>query len=184
MYKYVINYKDFDGVNKTKNLYFHLTTAEVLDLEYVNGYKIAEKAKDIIDGSKSNDEKLMEKGNIAAYTLFKDIIKASYGVKNQNGEFIKRTPDGTPLYLGFETTEAYSEFFMKLLTDGNLAGQFLNEIIPTQQIQDFANKARGTQYNTQNINNQIAQNQMENKLPQNTYPSTPIGNDTFSTSLY
>lgn len=163
MYKYTINYKDFDGTNKTRNLYFHLTTSELLDLEFVKGYKIAQKVQEIMDGTKSDNPTIKEQGNKASYMLFKDIIEAAYGEKSSDGNFVKRSLEGVPLYLSFETTEAYSEFFMTLLTDGDLAGKFLSEVIPSQSIQNFADRVQknNSGYNTTGINNQI-NNQLGN----------------------
>ena len=78
------------------------------------------------------------------------------------GNFVKRDEYGNPYYLKFETTEAYSEFFMTLLTNGDIAGKFLSEVIPTANMQKFADKVNNTNYNTTNINNQI-NNQMNNQ---------------------
>ena len=59
--------------------------------------------------------------------IFKDLILKSYGEKSPDGKRFVKTVD---LRECFTQTEAYSELFMELSTNAELAAAFVNGIIP------------------------------------------------------
>ena len=67
--------------------------------------------------------------------LFKEIILKAYGVKSDDG---KRFIKNQEVRDEFEQSEAYSELFMKLVTDADAAQKFINGIIP----KDIANQIK------------------------------------------
>lgn len=114
-------YKDYNDVERTEEHLFHLSKAELIDLELstVGGYK-----------------KLIE--NIIAakdlpnlYKYFKELILKSYGIKSADGKrFIKKV-DGRRLVDDFVETEAYSILLEELVTNAEVAVAFVNGIMPS-----------------------------------------------------
>lgn len=130
MYKKTLTYEDFEGNEVTKDFYFHLTEAEITEMEtsVEGGYgtylkKIAKE---------KNTEKLIE--------YMKFLIGKSYGIKTEFG-FTKVAPDGAPAIRYFESTNAFSELFMLLATNDLEAVEFCKGILPKKlrdQVSDEA----------------------------------------------
>lgn len=118
MVKKVIKYTDFDGNERTEAFYFNLTKAELAEMEMSTDGGMAKKLQTIID---SNDAPTIIK-------CFKDMIFKAYGEKSDDGRtFIK----SEEISKKFESTQAYSDFFMELITDAKKAAAFANELIPS-----------------------------------------------------
>lgn len=126
MIKKTITYKDYEGKERTEDFYFNLSQAELAEMELVN-YKtgFAQKIQAIVDS---------EDGR-AIMDLFKSIIKDSYGVRTEDGRSFIKTEEA---YLAFAGTEAYSQLFMELVTNGTQASFFINGLLPS----DLAAKAK------------------------------------------
>lgn len=117
MLKKTITYTDYNGTEQTEDFYFNLSKAELMEMEisYEGGF--AEMLKRIVD---AQDGK-------AIMNTFKDFILKAYGVKSPDGKrFIKKEE----LSEEFSQTEAYSQLFMELVTDADMAAKFINGIIP------------------------------------------------------
>ena len=125
MIKKTITYTDFNGGERTEDLYFHLTKAEITKMEMsVNG-GMAERIQRIV--SAQDQPAIIE--------VFEDLIKKSYGVKTPDGRgFVKRKED----LESFMATEAYSQLFMELATDSDAASKFVNGIIPADLSKQIA----------------------------------------------
>jgi len=117
MIKKTITYKTLDGVEFTEDFYFHLSKAEVLEMEMgitggmtqmINKIVAAQDGKKIID-------------------TFKTLILKSYGIKSDDG---KRFIKNQEVRDSFEQTEAYSILFMELATNADSATAFVNGIVP------------------------------------------------------
>lgn len=117
MFKYKITYTDYNDKEQTKDLYFNISKAEMITLQYSEKGGFDTRLETIV---KSDDNSLIMK-------TFMEIVDFAYGVKSEDGSrFIK-----SPEYLQeFKESEAYSEFIMKLLTEDGLAEKFTNGIIP------------------------------------------------------
>ena len=119
MYKTTVTFENFEGEKVTKDLYFNLTKAEImkLQLSYKQGFdKYVEDIIDPLDGE-PDPQKIMD--------LFEMLILKSYGVRTEDG-FIK-SPEKAQ---AFVSTEAYSELFMKLLSDEKAQIEFFMGIMP------------------------------------------------------
>lgn len=117
MYKRSITYTDFDGVERKETFYFNLSKAEITQLELETPGSFSGYIQQIID-AKSTTELIK---------LFKKFIDLSYGIKSPDGRrFIKNQEALTE----FKETEAYSEFFMDLVSNTDLAIEFMNGIMP------------------------------------------------------
>lgn len=117
MYKKQITYTDYNGVMRTEDFYFHLSKAELAEMELskVGGFEAY--INRIVEAD--DREKL-----IAA---FKDLILKSYGVKDETG---KRFVKSEELSTAFSQTEAYSELFIELITNTESAIEFVNGLVP------------------------------------------------------
>lgn len=113
-----ITYKDFDGNQRTETFRFNMNNAEIVDWIVSSGnytldkvlLRISEErnAKDIVN-------------------TFKDLVKRSYGEKSLDGRQFVKNED---VWNRFYQTEAYSQFFMELISDAKKASDFFNAIIP------------------------------------------------------
>ena len=117
MIKKVITYVDYNGKERTEAFYFNLTKAELTEMELTTNGGLADHIQRIVDAQDS--KQLIE--------LFKSILLLSYGEKSPDG---KRFIKNQELRDAFSQTEAYSQLYMDLVTNTELAIEFVNGIIP------------------------------------------------------
>jgi hypothetical protein len=123
--KKAITYEDFNGERVTEEFFFHLSKAELIELELSHDGGLSESLQRIIAA---------EDGK-AIIAEFKNIILTSYGQRSPDGRrFIKNQQ----LRDEFESTEAYSELFMQLVTDTEEAILFINGIVPAGMAEEAA----------------------------------------------
>lgn len=122
MRKETITYTDYDGEERTEDFFFNLSKAELLELQMSWDGGLEKVLRKIV----------AEKDNKRIIEMFKLIISKAYGEKSIDGKkFLKEDIDGHSLFKqNFEPTEAYSWLFMKLATDDDYAGDFVNQIMP------------------------------------------------------
>jgi hypothetical protein len=112
-----ITYTDFNGDEVTEDFYFNLTKAELIEIEMAHEGGLSESLKKIV---KSEDgAKIMAE--------FKYIILMAYGERSLDG---KRFSKSQHLREQFESTEAYSELFVSLVTDPEAAAEFVQGVMP------------------------------------------------------
>lgn len=112
-----ITYTNFDGETVTEEFAFHLSRAELIEMEMSKEGGFAAYLQKIVDAQ--DGQKLVE--------TFKDLVLKSYGKKSEDGRrFIKNEE----LSREFQETEAYSELFMQLATNTDAAIEFVNGIMP------------------------------------------------------
>lgn len=118
MIKQTVTYKDFLNEEQTEDFYFHLTEADVIELELsANGNSL----------SAWTDKIVKSQNGAEIIAVFKKIIAVSYGVKSDDGRrFIKNEE----ILAEFKSTNAYSKLFMSLATDAGVASTFVNGIMP------------------------------------------------------
>lgn len=116
-----IKYVDYDGNEREEEFRFHLSRGELLDMQMSEYGGLDKLLQKIID----------TKDTVKLWEYFKTIVLDSYGEKSPDGRnFIKRNPDGSRLVNNFITTEAYSVLMMELVSDADIASDFVNGIIP------------------------------------------------------
>lgn len=116
MYKITKEYTDYSDNKRTEDFYFNLTEAECLEMEMSTDGGMEQMLRRII--------KAQDMPTIVA--TFKKIILKAYGEKSPDGRrFIK----SEELSTAFSQTEAYSELFMELSTNAELAAKFVNATI-------------------------------------------------------
>lgn len=117
MIKKTMTYIDFNGVERTEDLYFNLTTSEVMEMEMSTKGGLAESIQRIIS---AQDQPAIIK-------IFKDLIVRSYGVKSPDG---KRFIKNQEVIDEFVQSQAFSDLFMELATDADKAAEFINGVVP------------------------------------------------------
>ena len=125
MLKETIKYTDYDGNEREEDFYFNLNKAELTEMQLSADGGLEKRIQKIV--SSQNGKEIM--------ALFKEIILKAYGVKSDDG---KRFIKNQEVRDEFEQSEAYSELFMKLVTDADAAQKFINGIIP----KDIANQIK------------------------------------------
>ena len=123
MYIKRIEYEDYDGNKRTKEAYFNLNKAELLELQMSWDGGLEKVLKKIVE---EKDQKRM-------IEMFKMIILKAYGEKSLDGDRFVKTPEITE---AFTQTEAYSELFMELATNDKAAADFINGIMPKNIVEE------------------------------------------------
>ena len=128
MFKYEIPYTDYNGVERKETFYFNLSKAELMEMELSTQAGVEEMIRVMIA---TND-------NAKIVGLFKDLILKSYGIKSEDGRrFIK----SQELREQFEQSEAYSEFFMRMVSnEDDLQTKFINGVISGTNVPNMDEK--------------------------------------------
>lgn len=143
MFKTNIKYTDYNGVERDEPFYFNLSKAELMEMELSTTAGMEEKIRMLIS---TND-------NAAIMSTFKDLILRSYGIKSEDGRRFIKTKE---LRDQFEQSEAYSEFFIQIISDSSFQQKFINGIInganvPEMKEEDAIAKLKELGYDTSRI---------------------------------
>lgn len=118
MLKKTITFENFEGKEVTEDHYFHLSKADLVELEMTHKGGLQAYIERVVQ---SQDGR-------AIIEEFKRLILMSYGKKNPDGSrFIKNQE----LRDDFLSSPAYDVIFMELVTDADKAAAFVNGIIPS-----------------------------------------------------
>lgn len=118
MLKKTVTYTDYNGVERTETFYFHYNEAEILDMEMSTEGGFAERIQKIIDA----------KDQVSLMQVIKKFVIDAYGVKSEDGKrFIKNDAVRTE----FLESPAYSQIWMELVMDDEIAADFINNVIPS-----------------------------------------------------
>ena len=98
-----LTYVDFGGTERTEDFYFNLTEAEVLNLSLSKEGGMEAYIKKIVNA----------KSQLELVKLFQDVLRISYGKKSEDGRRFEKSPE---IFADFEATQAYSDFYMSLVT--------------------------------------------------------------------
>lgn len=118
MLKKTITYNDLDGNQVTEDFYFHLSKAELTEMELSHGGGMREYLTEIVKSENG--------GKIIA--AFKDILAKAYGQRSADGKSFIKSPEISTYFMG---TEAFSQLFMELVTDAKASSEFVAGIMPT-----------------------------------------------------
>lgn len=124
MFKRTIKYTDFDGTDREEDFYFHLSKAELVEMEMSKPGGMEKYITKLVQGLVSEE----------IIAVFKDMLLKSYGEKSDDG---KRFIKSSELSKAFSETEAYSILFYQLITDAKLASEFINGLIPADLAKDL-----------------------------------------------
>lgn len=114
-----ITYQDYRGNTKSKEFCFNLSKAELAEMELST-----------VGGLHDMLKKIMETEDMPQIVaIFKQLILKSYGEVSADGErFIK----SKEMSEAFSQTDAYSELFMELAQNPDVAAAFVNSVIPEE----------------------------------------------------
>lgn len=132
MLKKTITYEDFNGDTVSEDFFFHLSKAELVELELSHRGGLSEALKRIVA---SEDGK-------SIIAEFKNIILGAYGKRSDDGRRFIKTQE---LRDEFESSEAYSVLFMEMVTDAEAAAEFVNGVIPKNLAEEAAKLAARTE---------------------------------------
>lgn len=121
-----IQYKDLEGNNVVGEFWFHMSVAEMLEME-----------KEVEGGMKAVVQKIVDtEDETKVLPLLRDLISRSVGKKSSDGRrFLKTREDKSDLV----DSDAYSKLMIELLTVPNAAVEFFNGVAP-KDIHELAQK--------------------------------------------
>ncbi len=116
MYKITETYTDYNGVEKTEDFYFNLTKTDILKMELSEEGGMDQRLDRLV---KTKDMK-------EAIKVFEGLLLLSYGIKTDDGRFVKSEEARQK----FMSSAAYSEIYFRLATDPDEAQKFVEGVIP------------------------------------------------------
>lgn len=118
-----IKYTDYNGTEREEKFYFHLNKAELMKMQF-----------SVKGGFEAHLKRLLETQNEPEIMkIFEDFVDKTYGVKSPDGKsFIK----DEQILNEFKQTEAYSEFFMELMSSQKAQLDFIKGIMPDAMLAD------------------------------------------------
>ena len=125
MFKKEITYTDFNDDTVTEVHYFHLSKAELIELQMSKKGGLDKWIENII--ASSDGKVIMEE--------FKRLILLCYGEKSDDG---RRFTKNAAIREQFASSEAYSTLFVELCTDSEAAAAFVNGVVPKNLEKGFA----------------------------------------------
>lgn len=125
MYSETMTFIDFDGMQRTEKFYFNLTQQEVLKMDICE------------DGGmiKSLEKIIAEADGKRLYQRFESIVDTAYGEKSLDG---RRFMKNEEILNKFKQTNAYSDLIIKLATNAEYAANFMNSILPVNNVPNAA----------------------------------------------
>lgn len=152
MYKKIIKYTDYNGVERKEPFYFNLEESDIMRYNFSvdgpNGYQ-----------SKLN-RLLATQKTAEAYKIFEEFICDSYGVKSDDG---KRFIKNQEVLEEFKQSRAYSELLMELITVPGAATEFFNGIMPPALLAQINAKVTNGQIDLEDYDKLVYGN--ENEAP-------------------
>ena len=138
MIKKTITYDGYDGKTYSEDFYFNMSQSELTEMELVH-YQEPEFTVVNQDGpptvhtgmaaylqrttSSGDGRKIVD--------LFKNIVKDSYGIRTQDGKSFIKTEAA---YQNFAGTLAYDKFFVELVTQPDIAADFIKGLLPANLV--------------------------------------------------
>lgn len=127
MFKKEITYKDLNGVEKTKESYFHFFESEIFEMEMSEKGGFAETIHAMINAE-----------DVPTLTrVIKDFVLKAYGIKSPDGDQFIKSPE---ISTAFSQTGAFSALYMELVSDDEKAAEFINALIPEEMRKSIAER--------------------------------------------
>ena len=125
MIKKTVTYKDLNGKERTETFYFHYFESEIMDMEMSEEGGLAERIQRIIDA----------KDQASLLKVIKKFVIDAYGVKSDDGRRFNKSQEVKD---AFVECPAYSKIYMELLTNDELAAEFVNKVVPEDMAAQLA----------------------------------------------
>lgn len=137
-----VTYEDYNGNQRTDELWFNLNKTELLKM-----------AMDLPEGTLPEDPanadnnllaaQLFEKlGNKGILEFMETLILKAYGVKSEDGRRFIKTPE---MAVEFSQTPAFDAIMMEFMTDQDAAAKFVNGVIPANVVEQMTDSIPGPQ---------------------------------------
>lgn len=126
MLRKTLTYDDYNGVSRTEDHYFNLTQAEIIKWLMTSGDYTLDQVLIRLSEERNGKEIIR---------IFEELLHLSYGRKSLDGTRFEKSEE---LWKNFSQTEAYSNLFMELVTDGAKAAAFINGVIPKNLAESVA----------------------------------------------
>jgi hypothetical protein len=117
MLKRTITYQDFDNNERTEDFFFHLSQAEITQMDMSTPGGLVEKIQRIVDA----------KDGTEIMKLFQEIILKAYGRKSADGRLFEKSEQ---ISREFTWSPAYDILFMEICSNPDKAAAFINGIVP------------------------------------------------------
>ena len=117
MLKKTITFEDFNEKTVTEEHFFHLSKADLLELEMSADGGLEKRLTAIV----------ASQNNRAIFSEFRKILLAAYGKRSEDGKRFIKTQE---IRDEFVSSEAFSTLLMGLLEDENEAAAFINGMVP------------------------------------------------------
>lgn len=133
-----VKYKDFDGNERIENLQFHLSKVELIEMSL----DLPDGVSEVIGNDPNNiDEtaamRILETlGGKGVLDFIKKLLLKSYGIKSADGRSFEKSEE---LSRKFSQTLAFDELVMELMSNEELAANFVNSIIPADAADKMPN---------------------------------------------
>ena len=118
MIKQTIKFKNLEGKEVERDFYFHIKKDQLIKLEIAHDGQFKEWLVNLIGSGKGR----------LIMDAFEDIVKMAYGEKTDDGLSFLQSRERSEWFMG---TDAYTEFFMRLVTEADFAANFVNGIMPS-----------------------------------------------------
>lgn len=129
MIKKTVKYEDFNGETVKEDLYFHLSKAELMDLEVGSESKFSDRLKEISENQSAGE----------VLSIFKELLQNSYGERSEDGKhFVKNDR----IREQFASSEAYSELLFELISDADEAARFVNGLLPASLVKEAESRIK------------------------------------------
>lgn len=117
MFKKTMTYTDWNGVERTEDVYFNLSKAEILEMQLTTE-----------GGFDSMLERMIKaKDTIALVKLYKQLILKAYGKKSEDGRRFEKSEEITREFI---ESPLFSDVYMELTLDDEKAQEFVRGIMP------------------------------------------------------
>lgn len=152
MYKKIITYTDYNGVERKEPFYFNLDESDIMRYNF---------SKDGQNGYQNYLNRLLATNKTSeAYEIFEKFVCESYGVKSDDGKRFVRNEE---VLNEFKQSRAYSALIMELITKEGAADEFFNGIMPPAMLAQMSAKLKDGKINSDVIEEMIYSNENEAK---------------------
>lgn len=132
MLKKTITYENYNGVEQTKTLYFHLSQTEIVKLSMKLPDDITNTVPEdvnAVDNEALASQLVDNLGGEGVIDFIEKLVLKAYGVLSEDGEQFDKSEEITK---AFAQSPAFDAIMMEFMTDANAAAEFVNKVIPAK----------------------------------------------------
>lgn len=116
MFKKTIDYTNFNGDQRTKDLYFHLSKGDLTEI--------------VVDGTKERmDAAIASQDKMALMTELRSFVNRAIGARSEDGESFDKSPETVKL---LTSSAAYDQLVSELMINEGVATEFITNLVPAE----------------------------------------------------